>query len=91
MRIEAYTQVQQIYNTNSAKKSQQTVKAKAKDVVQLSDFGKDLQVAKQAVAETPDVREAKMAPIRKAVADGTYEVNAESFADKILAQYKEMR
>ncbi|NLL79953.1 MAG: flagellar biosynthesis anti-sigma factor FlgM [Clostridiales bacterium] len=91
MRIEAYTQVQQIYNTNSAKKSQGTTKAKAKDEVQLSSFGKDLQTAKQAVAETPDVREELMNPIKKAIADGSYEVNAEEFAEKLMAQYREMR
>ena len=89
MRIEAYTQIQQIYNTSSAKKSQPAAKAKAKDEVQLSNFGKDLQIAKQAVAETPDVREELVATIKNAVADGTYEVSAESFADKLLANYKE--
>lgn len=91
MRIEAYTQVQQIYQANSVKKSQQTAKAKAKDEVQLSNFGKDLQTAKQAVAETPDIRVELTAPIQKAIADGTYEVSAESFADRIIAKMEEMR
>lgn len=89
MRIEAYTQIQQIYNTGSAKKSQQTTQAKAKDEVQLSNFGKDLQIAKQAVAETPDVREELAATVKNAIADGTYNVSAESFADKLLANYRE--
>ncbi len=91
MRIEAYTQVQQIYNKNNVKKNQPIAKAKSKDVVQFSSLGRELQAAKQAVAETPDMREELMAPVRKAMTNGTYEVSAESFADKLLAKYNEMR
>lgn len=91
MRIEAYTQVQQIYKAAGAKKTQGTQKAKARDEVQLSGFGKDLQIAKQAVAEAPDVREDLVAPLRSQVADGTYEVSAERFAEKVIAKYNEMR
>lgn len=91
MRIESYAQVQQIYKTTGTKKSQNSQKTKARDELQLSGFGKDLQIAKQAVAETPDVREELVAPIKNAITNGSYEVSAESFADRIFAKYNEMR
>lgn len=91
MRIEAYTQIQQMYKTTSANKSQKTTASRKSDQLQISSFGKDIQTAKQAVAGSPDVREEKVAPIRTRVMNGSYEVSAESFADKLLAKYEEMR
>lgn len=91
MRIEAYNQVQQVYNANNAKKTQKTQVSKTSDQVQISSFGKDIQAAKQALAGTPDIREDRTEPLKKAVQNGTYEVSNESFADKLLEKYNEMR
>lgn len=91
MRIEAYTQVQSLYNTKKAVKPQSKGKAGLSDQLQISDFGKDIQIAKQAVAGSSDIREDVTAPIKAAIQAGTYEVSTESFADKLLEKYEEMR
>lgn len=90
MRIEAYTQVQQVYKASRAEKSQKTEKTAFSDKLQLSTMGKDYQTAKQAVANSPDVREEVTAPLRQSIQSGAYEVSAEKFADKLLQKF-EMR
>ena len=84
MRIEAYTQVQQLYNTKKV------AKAESKNSVSFSD---QLQIssAKAAVAGSSDIREDVTAPIKASIQAGTYEVSAESFADKLLKKYEEAR
>jgi len=93
MRIEAYTQVQQIYQ-----QSQKTGKAqysgsvtKSSDKLQISTLGKDINSAKAAVAGSPDIREDVIAPIKARIQDGTYEVSVEAFAEKLMLKYAEMR
>ncbi len=91
MRIEAYTQVQQIYKTSKTAKTQSTGKTSFKDQLQISSIGKDIQTAKAAVAGSSDIREDLIAPIKAKIQDGTYEVSNESFADKLFSKYEEMR
>ncbi len=91
MRIEAYTQVQQLYNNKNTAKTKQTTKASFADQLQISSLGKDIQTAKQAVANAPDVREEVVAPIKTAIQNGTYQVSSGSVADKLLEKYDEMR
>lgn len=91
MRIEAYTQVQQIYNLSRTAKTQKTAKAATADKVQISSAGKDFQTAKAAVADAPDIREEVTAPIKKQLQNGTYEVSTDSFAEKLFPKYNEMR
>lgn len=91
MRIEAYTQVQQIYQSQKVGRTQQTTKASQTDKLQISSFGRDIQAAKAALAGTPDVREGLVADIKAKVDSGTYHVNSESFAEKLLKKYEEMR
>jgi negative regulator of flagellin synthesis FlgM len=90
MRIESFTQVQQIYNTKKAAKIQKTAKSVGTDQLQLSSIGKDIQSVKSALAGVEDIREELTAPIKAGIANGTYQVNAESFADKLLRQYEEI-
>lgn len=91
MRIEAYNQVQQLYNTRKPGQVQKSAGVSFSDQVQISRLGKDIQTAKTAVADCPDVREDVTAPIKASIKAGTYEVNMGSFADKLLAKYQEMR
>lgn len=91
MRIEAYTQVQQIYNTKKPGAVKKTSVSGMSDQLQISSMGKDIQTAKAAVADVPDVREDITAPIKADIAAGTYGVSTGSFADKLLAKYEEMR
>lgn len=91
MRIEAYTQVQQIYKKSTLDKGQKKTNASASDQLEISTMGKEYQIAKQAVAASADVREDITAPLKKSIQAGTYEVSAEKFADKLLKRLEEMR
>ena len=91
MRIEAYSQVQQIYSNNKVSKPQAAKKTSdIRDTVSFSSIGKDIQVAKQAVNNAPDVREDVVAKLKAAIKNGTYDVSGEAFADKLLAKYEEL-
>ena len=90
MRVEAMSQVAQIYKANQAQGTGKTQKVKAKDEVQISEAGKDFQTAKMALQETPDVREDKIAAIKSSMEAGTYQVNSSDFADKVIQKYKDV-
>ena len=87
MRIEAYTQVQQLYNSAKVQKEANVSKKGQTDQVQISSMGLDIQAAKAAVKGAEDIRFDKVNPIKEAIANGTYNVSAESFADKLLEKY----
>ena len=91
MRIEAYTQVQQIYHSQKVNKNQKAGSTGQTDKIQISSMGKDFQAVKAAVANAPDIREELTAPIKARVQEGTYSVDNRAFADKLLQKYSEMR
>lgn len=91
MRIEAYTQVQQVYETKKSSQTKSVKSAGSVDQVQISSFGKDIQIAKAAVMASSDIREEVLAPIKAKISTGTYEVSAESFAEKLMKQFEEAR
>ncbi len=91
MRIDAYNQVAQLYktqNTSKAGKAYGTNNVYSSyDQMEISQSGRDYQVAKQAVAGTSDIREDKIAQLKEQVANGSYKVSAEDFASKLLEKY----
>lgn len=87
MRIDAYNQVSQVYKTGSKIKAQKAAAAKGSDKVEISEFGKVLQTAKQAVQASSDVREDRVAELKAKINSGTYEVSGEAFAEKLLENY----
>ena len=91
MRIEAYTQVQQLYQTKKVNQARKESGVSRADQVQISSFEKDIQTAKAAVAGSPDIREELTAPIKAKIQNGTYSVDNGSFAEKLLQKYEEMR
>ena len=91
MRIEAYTQVQQLYQSQKVSRTQKTQTASHTDRLQISSQGKDFQTAKAAVAAAPDIREELTAPIKARIQNGTYGVDNASFAEKLLQKQEEMR
>ena len=91
MRIDAYSQVQQIYQTQKVSKPQTAKKASFSDQLSLSSMGKDIQSAKAAVSQAPDVRADVVSSIKSQIQAGTYNVDAGSFADKLFAKYEELR
>lgn len=85
MRIEAYSQIQQIYGTQKARSTAKTEKVSFSDSLQISQKGKDIQTAKAALARTPDVRASLVENVKKRLESGTYNVTADQFADRIFA------
>ena len=82
--IEAY--VNQVQDKDKADPTvEQSEKQQAKaDTVVLSDTAKQLQEAKKQLEAIPDVREDKVAQIKEQIENGTYEINEEKIADKML-------
>ncbi len=88
MRIEAYNQVAQLYQGSKSGKSQKVPGvAIGRDKVTISQTGYDYQIAKQAVAETSDIREDKVAQLKTRVESGSYKVDSGDFASKLLEKY----
>lgn len=83
MRIDAYMQVNQLYNSNKSKNAPKANKANSKDSLEISSFGNAYQVAKQAVTQNPDVRAERVKEIQAQMAAGTYKVSLEDVADKM--------
>lgn len=88
MRIDAYNQVQAMYkSTKSAKVKGVSEIIPFKDQLELSQAGKDYQLAKQAVASASDIREDRVAELRSSIQSGKYDVDTGDFAGKLLAGY----
>ena len=89
MRIDAYSQIQNLYNVSrpAGKSNAPAAAPDFKDKLNISGAGKDLQVANQAVASVPDVREDRIAELKSAYQSGSYEVSNSDFADKILEKF----
>ena len=84
--IDAY--VNQVQDKDKADaKSKQAEKQQTKtDTVVLSDTAKTVQEAQTQLEQIPDVREEKVAELREQVESGTYEIDAEKIADKMLKE-----
>lgn len=90
MRIDAYNQISQIYGVGKSKKTGRSgsiTGADGMDQVSFSSVGRDMQIAKAALAKTPDVRQEKVDTLKAAIKNGTYEVSNESFAEKLVSAY----
>ena len=84
MRIDAMAEISQIYQSNGTKRKAGTSAVVSRDTVEISGFGRELQVAKKAIAQTPDVREDRVQELKTSVANGTYNVPMGALADKLL-------
>ena len=52
MRVDAYMQVSQLYKANKPKGTAKKTTATATDSLEISEFGKDYQIAKKVAAES---------------------------------------
>lgn len=92
MRIDSYSQIQQLYNNTqkvTTAKPQVGKGGSFMDKLQLSDAGKDMQVVRAGLAQTPDVRADKIAALKSAYEAGTYQVSTSDLADKLLEKATE--
>lgn len=82
--IEAYVnQVQEKDKADAAAGQPEQQQNKA-DTVALSNAAKDIQEAQKQLKAIPDVREDKVAQLKEQIENGTYEIDAEKIADKML-------
>jgi len=91
MRIGGYNSISHVYGankTNKAKNVNATGYASFKDEVSFSSIGKDMQIAKSALATVPDVRESKVNDIKSRIDNGTYKVSSADFADKLISAFE---
>jgi negative regulator of flagellin synthesis FlgM len=58
--------------------------------VRITDSARQLAALEQAIRELPDVDEARVAKVRAAIADGTYQVAPDRIADKLLRLENEL-
>ncbi len=86
MRIDALNKINEIYKASSIKSTSKAKGSSFNDMLEISQTGKDYQIAKQIVARTPDVREAKINEIKERMQAGTYNVTIEDVADKLINQ-----
>lgn len=89
MRIDAYNQINAVYETKQKARAQQAKKTGSRDEVYISSAGKDYQAARQAIALAPEIRKDKVASLKAQIDAGTYQVSGESFAAKLIARYEE--
>lgn len=55
-----------------------------RDDVSVSNISRTINMADEVAHASPDIRTAKVAPIREAIANGNYQVDSVAVADKIL-------
>jgi len=90
MRIDAYNQISQVYGVKGKVKTQQVSRSSKTDKLEISSFGKEMQIAKQAVKNAPDVRMERVEQLKSQIQNGTYDVDASSFADMLLQKFSEV-
>ncbi len=87
MRIDAYAQIQSMYNLGNNNKQVKKESSKSfSDTLQISNAGKDIQTAKTAVNNAPDIRMSLVDKIKGQIDAGTYSVDSDSFAEKLFAK-----
>ncbi|MFA5577408.1 MAG: flagellar biosynthesis anti-sigma factor FlgM [Tissierellaceae bacterium] len=85
MRINKLDNVFQVYNKNAAaKKTKGKQKSDDSDQVKISDKALDFQFAVKKIKDLEDVRMDKVENIKRQIKSGTYQVNSNMVAEKIL-------
>ena len=87
IQVDAY--VNQVHDKNKADQAADQAKESAAktDTVVISDAARRIQEARAQLDEIPDVREDKVAALRDQIQNGTYKVDAEKTAEKLLKEH----
>ncbi|MDE7477630.1 MAG: flagellar biosynthesis anti-sigma factor FlgM, partial [Lachnospiraceae bacterium] len=80
-----------IYGTKKLSKNEKAATgANFKDQLLLSATAQDASAAKKAISAAPDVRQNLVNSIKERIDNGTYEVDMEDFAGKLLEKYNSL-
>ncbi len=82
--IEAYVNQVQDKDKVDATSEQPEKQETKSDTVVLSDTAKKIQETQTQLKAIPDVREDKVAQLKEQIENGTYEIDEEKIADKML-------
>lgn len=82
--IERISQI--LYGSDAAKRAEapQAQQPLQQDKVTLSPQGKEIQALQRRLAETPEVRQERVAALKAAIERGEYHVPAEKIAERML-------
>jgi negative regulator of flagellin synthesis FlgM len=87
MRVDAYNQINQVYQTSKPRKTAKAGESITKDQYKVSSKGQDYQTAKNALSEVSDVREDKVAQYKEALASGSYNVSSQEIAETLVSKF----
>lgn len=86
VQIDAYVNQVQDKNKIDPPENKSDKAAAKTDTVVISDAAKRIQEARSQLDEVPDVNEEKVARLRNEIENGTYEINADKIAGKMLRE-----
>ena len=84
--IDAYVNQVQDKNKAGASGEKPEKTAVKSDTVLISDTAKRIQEARKQLDRIPDIREDKVAQLKNQINNGTYEINSEKIADKMIKE-----
>lgn len=84
--IDAYVNQVQDKNKAGASGEKPEKTAVKSDTVLISDTAKRIQEARKQLDDMPDIREDKVAQLKNQIKNGTYEINAEKIAEKMIKE-----
>ena len=84
--IEAYVNNVQDKKTSAPPKNKAADPGVKTDTVDISDTAKRVSSAREELDRIPDVREDKVAELKAQIENGTYKVDSEKIADKMLKE-----
>ncbi len=84
--IDAYVNQVQDKNKVGTPDNKHEKTAVKTDTVVISDAAKRVQEARRQLDDIPDVREDKVAQLRGQIQNGTYEINADKIAGKMIKE-----
>lgn len=88
MRITGINSYIDSYTKQTSKVKEEVKEAKkSKDVLNISSAAKEYQLAQKTVSKVSDVRQDKIDEIMKQIESGTYNVNAEEIASKMVDSF----
>ena len=86
MRIDAMSRVYDAYKVQGNVSSKKIEQSKSKDEVTFSSEAKDFATVTKLLSQVPDVRVDRVEALKTQMSSGTYSIDAEEVAEKIISK-----